>query len=118
MGGTSEMCPLRTLLALGATVVAIARPGAKMQALIKYARGEDEAHPSPKPETGSRPAPPAGTLIVPAPLASAATGTTGQAGCDMLDEPCEIGAWLAHLESEPALGGGDKVLVIVIVVTL
>ncbi|KAJ1628836.1 hypothetical protein T492DRAFT_135383 [Pavlovales sp. CCMP2436] len=77
LGGTSEMCPLKMLLALGATCVAIARPGYKLQALIQYARGEGEAHAgAAKLEAGSRPAPPAGTLIVPVPIASAATGET------------------------------------------
>jgi hypothetical protein len=90
VGATSEMGPARTLLALGGTVVAIARPGARLQALIAYARGEGGGAP-----------PSAGTLIVPV-AAEGAAGfkvETDGAGCDLLEAPGEIGAWLAHLDA-------------------
>lgn len=114
LGGTSEMCPARTLLALGATVVAVARKGSKLQALIAYARGQQPAADGSGAgeEGGLCAAPPAGTLIVPVPLAAAeaAAGAGSgpafeqalrEAGADMLVEAAEIAAWLAALDMPP-----------------
>ncbi|KAG8457916.1 hypothetical protein KFE25_011982 [Diacronema lutheri] len=102
LGGTAEMGPARTLLALGATVVAVARPGARLQALIRFARGDDDDDDD---DGGGACAPAAGMLIVPVPAEDAADGRTDRAGCDMLDDPCEVAAWLAHLDSAHSADG-------------
>lgn len=111
LGGTSEMGPARTLLALGATVVAIARRGAKLQELIRFARGHPPADGAGAGAGGGlAAAPSAGTLIVPVPLRSAPAGDTSEAGCDMLRDSAEIAAWLAALDGNGG-SGADAALV-------
>jgi hypothetical protein len=81
LGGTSELCPSKPLLALGATVAAVARPGAKLDALMAYA------------ETT------AGTLLVPQ-LAGAS-----KPGLDLLTHTPEVVKWL---KSVATTDSGDK----------
>jgi len=38
LGGTSEMCPFKLLMALGCTVVAVQRPSSRLQKLLDFAR--------------------------------------------------------------------------------
>lgn len=84
LGATSEMGPLEFLLARGATVVAVARPGAaKWDKLIATARGS------------------CGTLIIPIAasvgmdVAAADDGMlAAAAGCDLLTQTPAIADWL------------------------
>ena len=110
LGATSEMGPLNFLLARGATVVAVARPGsAKWDKLIAAARASP------------------GTLIVPIPAASAAMvagsapGSSdaaaadgaiegaaddvvaAAAGCDLLTQTPAIARWLVSVRPADAV---------------
>eukprot|EP00051_Salpingoeca_urceolata_P031874 m.13336 g.13336 ORF g.13336 m.13336 type:complete len:510 (-) comp4522_c1_seq1:174-1703(-) len=87
-GATSELCPLRLLLNLGATVVGVCRPSKKVAALVKMAQES------------------AGTLLLPLAAAnSPATDPTEltpeqiaeTAGADILTNVPELCDWLINL---------------------
>ena len=73
LGATSALCPAKPLLSLGATVVAVARRGEKLDALRSFARRS------------------AGTLVCPT-----VSGQT-RPGLDILTEAPELCQWLEQL---------------------
>ena len=77
LGATSELGPVRTLLSLGATVAAVARPGAKLAALMEYAVTT------------------AGTLLVPKRTDSSGADILGG---DVIQQMPEVAQWVAQLD--------------------
>ncbi|KAK3237614.1 hypothetical protein CYMTET_52325 [Cymbomonas tetramitiformis] len=80
IGATSEMCPFKTLMSLGATVVAIARPSKRLNKLVEQTRSSP------------------GTLILPL-SAPQTEGMSDEdvcalAGADVLTQAPEIRNWL------------------------
>uniref|UniRef100_A0A7S0MV08 Uncharacterized protein n=1 Tax=Pyramimonas obovata TaxID=1411642 RepID=A0A7S0MV08_9CHLO len=96
LGATSEMCPLKALLALGCTVVAIQRPSPRVVKLIQAAKASP------------------GTLILPAKPGTDTTGMADEtlaqvAGADVLTQTPEIRDWLAQLLPEKDLVIGSYI---------
>ena len=90
IGATSEMGPTQTLLDLGATIVALARPASK-RAPKKWSNLLQRANASP------------GTMLFPT---KSADGSIVTAGCDALTDTPEIINWLVELyRSHPLVQG-------------
>lgn len=95
IGATSEMCPFKILLSLGATVVAIARPSKRLNKLVEQTRSSP------------------GTLILP--LSSPQTeGMSDEdvcklAGADVLTQTPEIRNWLLSVAAGKQLVIGSYI---------
>lgn len=80
LGATSELGPYNTLMDLGMTVAAVARPGAKLEALIASAKGK------------------AGTLVLPSQPGSGLPGSQAPPlGADLIKNLPEATAWITSL---------------------
>jgi len=90
LGGTSEVGPLKTLLQLGANVVAVSRPNkTKWRRLMEYAAST------------------CGTLIFPChkkPEGDSITSLAAIAGADLMTQTPELAHWLSQVEGDFTLG--------------
>lgn len=90
LGGTSEFCPIRPLLKLGATVICIARPGKKIEALVAEAKLTT------------------GTLIIPGPSDG---DDYSKCGADLLAQTPEIAAFVKNVWNSSHNPGWEQVVV-------